>query len=111
MAVRPYSSGILKHKVTVETLTITRNTDGTNTLTWTADAVAWRVAIWQLRAEERVQAQQLGAEATLGVKGRYYAGLTSKHRLIFGEQILNIVSVDDIEMANVNHELRCRKVA
>lgn len=111
MAVVAYPAGMLRHSLTVEALTVTRQTGGTGTHTWTPAAVPWRASIRQLRAQERVEAQQIQGEATHEVKGRYYRGLTSQHRLIFGDRVFNIVSVDNVEEANVNHALRCMETA
>jgi SPP1 family predicted phage head-tail adaptor len=104
---------MLMSEVMVEApVKITRKADGTYTPPFPGilAALPWRVAIRQLNGQERFEAHQTQAEATHEVKGRYYEDLTPQHRLIFGEQILNIVAVDNVEMANVNHKLRCREL-
>lgn len=113
MAVRPYPAGMLTSEVVVETpAETTRKSDGTYTTPFPgiSAALPWRVAIRQLSGQERFEAHQTQAEATHEVKGRYYEDLTPQHRLIFGERVLNVVAVDNVEMANVNHKLRCREL-
>lgn len=109
MAVVNYPAGTLRHPVIVEALLVTRQPDFTNKQSWVSHPTAWRVSIRQLNATERYEAQQIQADATHEIKGRYYKGLTPKHRLRWDTRIFNIVSVNNIEEANVNHELRCRE--
>ena len=110
MAVVAYSSGMLRQSVVVETQTIERQPDLTDKTVWTQAALPWRVSIRQLNGREQAESQRMKATATHEIKGRYYPGLTSQHRLIFGNRTLNIVSVDNMDEANVNHALRCREV-
>lgn len=109
MAVRAYPSGILKHPVIVEAYSSVRQPDFTNKETWTPAALPWRVAIRQLNATERAESQQMKATATHEIKGRYYASLTPQHRLKWGSRLFHIVGVNNVEEANVNHELKCRE--
>lgn len=111
MAVVSYPAGMLRTAVMVMVPEeVVRATDGTHTRPATPDVVPWRVAIRQLNGQERFEAQQIQADATHEIKGRYYSGLTPKHRLKFGARTFNIVSVNNVEEANINHELRCREL-
>lgn len=110
MAVVNYPAGTLRHSVIVEAMIVVKQPDFTQTRTWTPDPVPWRASIQQLNATERFEAQQIQADATHAIKGRYYPGLTPTHRLKFGSRTFNIVSVNNVEEANVNHELRCMEV-
>jgi SPP1 family predicted phage head-tail adaptor len=110
MAIVSYPAGILKHPLTVEAFSLVRQPDFTNKPKWTADPIARDAAIRQLNGREQSESQQMKATATHEVKLRYYPGLTPQHRLIWGARIFNIVSVDNVEEANVNHALRCREV-
>ena len=110
MAFVAYPSGMLKQSVIVEGMTVVRQPDFTNRAVWTPAVLPWRVFIRQLNGREQSESQQMKATATHEVKGRYYPGLTPQHRLIFGSRTFNIVSVDNVEEASVNHKLRCREV-
>lgn len=110
MAVVAYSSGMLRSSLIVEAMTLVRQPDFTNKAVWTPAALPWRVSIRQLNGREQAEAQQMKATATHEVKGRYYPGLTSQDRLVLGGRKFNIVSVDNVDEANVNHALRCREV-
>lgn len=110
MAVVSYPAGMLKHPLIVEAFALVRQPDFTNKAVWTADPIAQGASIRQLNGREQAESQQMKATATHEVKLRYYAGLTPHHRLKWGARVFNIVSVNDVEEANVNHELRCREV-
>lgn len=110
MAVVAYPSGMLTQSVVVEAQTRERQPDFTDRTIWTPAALPWRVSIRQLNGREQAESQQMKATATHEIKGRYYPGLTSQHRLIFGSRTFNIVSVNNMDEANVNHTLRCREV-
>lgn len=110
MAVVSYPAGVLKHPLIVEAFSVVRQPDFTNKPVWTPDPIAQGASIRQLNGREQAESQQLKATATHEVKMRYYAGLTPQHRLKWGTRTFHIVSVDNIEEANVNHELRCREV-
>lgn len=110
MAVVSYPAGILRHPLIVEAFSLVRQPDFSQKDTWMADPVARGASIRQLNGREQAESQQMKATATHAVKLRYYAGLTPQHRLKWGDRTFNIVSVDNVEEANVNHELRCREV-
>lgn len=109
MAVVSYPAGILKHPLIVEAFSLVRQPDFTNKATWTPDPIARGASIRQLNGREQAEAQQMNAMATHEIKLRYYNGLTPQHRLKWGTRIFNVVSVNNVEEANVNHELRCRE--
>ena len=111
MAIVAYPAGMLRHSLTVESLTVARVTGGTGTHTWTPDPIARGASIRQLSGREQLEANQLQADVTHEVKMRYYRGLTPTHRLTWGQRVFNIVSVDNVEEANVNHKLRCMEMA
>ena len=110
MAVVAYPSAMLRHPVIVETVSIVRQSDFTNKAIWAQAALPWKVSIRQLNGREQADSQQMKATATHAIKGRYYPGLTPQHRLKWGTRTFHIVSVNNVEEANVNHELRCREV-
>ena len=110
MATVSYPAGMLKHPLIIEAFASVRQSDFTLKATWTPDPIAQGASIRQLNGREQAESQQMKATATHEVKMRYYAGLTPQHRLKWGDRTFNIVSVDNIEEANVNHELRCREV-
>lgn len=110
MAVVSYSAGMMKHPLIVEAFSTTRQPDFTNRPTWTPDPIMQGASIRQLNGREQAESQQMKATATHEVKMRYYAGLTPQHRLRWGIRTFHIVSVNNVEEANVNHELRCLEV-
>lgn len=110
MAIVAYASGMLRQSVVVETQTVVKQPDFTNRTVWTSAALPWRVSVRQLNGREQSESQQMKATSTHEVKGRYYPGLTPQHRLLLGSRTFNIVSVNNVDEANVNHALRCREV-
>lgn len=96
--------------LTVQTLTSVRQSDGTMKGVWTADPIKWRANVKQLQGQELFNAQQIQGSATHEVRGRYRPGLVREQRFIKPNgDVLNIISVNDVEDRNLTHIVRCRE--
>ncbi len=73
---------------------------------WATLATVW-ANIEPTKGWERMQAQQLQSPVTHKVKMRYYSGLTTKHRLLYGTRVLDIKEVINEGEANSFHTLQC----
>lgn len=94
--------GALRHRVTVQKNTPTKNAVGEEVPGWAAvpgvgssGEVAARVS--PLRGRERWAAQQVAAEATHEAGLRYFPGLEHEMRLLFRGRVLNIEAVMDVD--------------
>lgn len=92
-------AGRLRHVVTIEQATETRNAIGEKVPTWsTFDTV--RAGIRPLSGRELDAARQRFAEASHEVELRYLPGLTPKMRFKFGMRILDIGFIRNVEERN-----------
>ncbi len=76
-------AGDLRHRVTIQQLTTTRDAEGVTTETWTNVATVW-AAVEPLQGREYFQAQAVNAEVTTRVRIRYRAGIVPTMRILFG---------------------------
>lgn len=97
-------AGTIRHRVDIQAHGETRAENGEVIATWTSIATVW-ASVEPLSGRELWQAQQVQSEATIRVRLRYFSGVTTKHRLKFGERLLDIKAV--INPAERNAELEC----
>lgn len=98
----------MRDRVTIQSRTQTRDTRGGTVDTWAEVAEVW-ARVEPLSGREFWQAQQAQAQTTHKVTIRYYDGLTSTHRLLYGSRVLNIDSVIDVESRKREHQLLCKE--
>ena len=68
-------------------------------------------AVWPLRGQELLTAQQLGSEVSSRIRIRYTAGITPRNRIRLGDTTTyyDIVSVINPEMRNIYLDLMVRE--
>lgn len=104
-------SGTLRHHVRVWKRVEADATDGTIDRSEVEETVTpWHVAIMPLSGRELFDAQQAKSVATHRIVGRYFAGLTTNHFVMFGSRRFEIEQVMDIEERHVRHELLCKEI-
>ena len=101
--------GSLRQRIIVQHQSgTTQDEFGHTIVNWTtfleADA---RVA--KLRGLERYAQQQTTSTADITVTMRYRDGIDTKKRILFGERILDIESVIDVEERKIKLELSCKE--
>ena len=107
------SIGQLRTRMHIQQVTETRTPDGGIAEAWSPFAQVW-AKVQGLRGRELFAAQQVQATTTHKVTIRYCRGLTSKHRMLIGQdesRVLNIESVVDVDEKHVTHELMCTEVS
>ena len=107
------SIGQLRTRVHIQTATETRTPDGGIAEAWTPFAQVW-AKVQGLRGRELFSARTVNATTTHKVTIRYCRGLTSKHRMLIGQdesRVLNIESVIDVDEKHVMQELMCTEVS
>lgn len=88
----------LRHRVTIEAMTPTRDAvGGLSGATWTPVANVF-ASIEPASASERWQQQRMQAEAFWKIGIRYRPDVTTKHRVTFSGRVFNIRSVVDQDM-------------
>lgn len=88
-------SGLLRHRVVVQSPNNTRDTTGADVRGWTTEATVY-ASVDPIRGREFFEAQKFVGEVTHRIRLRYHASLASMKpdwRVTFGSQTFGIVSV------------------
>lgn len=88
--------GVLRHRVTLQDYTSVKNALGQPRPTW-ADVETYCAEVVQLSGRELTNALQRKPEVSVRVTMRYVAGVTPSKRLKFGDRILTIAWVDNVD--------------
>jgi SPP1 family predicted phage head-tail adaptor len=99
-------AGDLRHRVTVQAVTTTRDQVGGTVETWTDVATLW-AKVEPLSAGERYWRQQMNAYAAWKITVRFRDDLTAKHRVKFGTRTFEVRSVTNLDMLSRFSELAC----
>jgi SPP1 family predicted phage head-tail adaptor len=102
-------AGSLRHRVTLQQLTISQGTSGDLVEAWGDVATLW-AAVEPLSGREYWQAQQVAAETSIRVRIRYRDGLDTTMRVIYGTKTLEILSIVDPEERHRELQLMCREL-
>ena len=102
-------AGSLRHRVTIQRLTITQGTAGEVVESW-SDVATVYAAVEPLSGREFWQAQQVAAESQIRVRIRYRAGLDTTMRVIHDDRTLEILSIVDPEERHRELQLMCREI-
>lgn len=101
-------SGKLRHAVTIQSVTESRDAHGGTTLTW-GTFHACHAAISPITGKEYLQASQVQAQVTHRIRVRRYAGITPRMRVLFGTRVFAVELVRDLEERRAEVELLCRE--
>ena len=88
-------AGQLRHRVEIQSRAATR-TRGQVTEAWTTYTTGW-ASIEPRSGRELERAHMVVADATHKVGIRYYSGVSTRDRFLFGTRKLNIASVVNVE--------------
>jgi SPP1 family predicted phage head-tail adaptor len=102
-------AGDLRHRVAVQARASGTGTRGEPTGSWSTVGGRWAEII-NLSGSELEKARQLQADASVRVRFRFYSGLTTRHRLLFGSRVFQIGHIDDVDQLGVEHILTCSEV-
>ena len=86
----------LRHSITIQTSTETREAGGGRTRAWSTFATA-RACIEPLRGRERLHAMQIEDSVSHKITIRWRSGVTGKMRVKFGTRIFNIRAAINVE--------------
>lgn len=99
-------AGKLRHRVTVERPQEAAGAYGEAQVSWEPMATVW-ASVEPVSGREFFAAAQVQTDITHRVRMRYLAGVTPKHRIRFGERLLDVRLVRNIEERNAELELLC----
>ena len=107
---KPVRAGRLRFAVSIQSSTDTRNTLGEPVEVWaTISSGDVQADIEPISAREYQSVQQIAAETTHRVTIRYLAGITAKHRVLYGSRVFDIMGVRNLEERGRVTELLCRE--
>jgi SPP1 family predicted phage head-tail adaptor len=100
--------GRLRHRIAIERVTETRDTDGSVIETWSTYATV-QASIDPISGREYFAAQSVQADVTHRIVIRYLSGIVPKMRVKYGSRIFDILSVINVSERNGELQLMCRE--
>ena len=102
-------AGLLRHRITVQAATSSRNATGEPVAAWAAVGVRWG-QILPLSGREATPGSQVEGRNTVRITIRYYPGLTAEHRLTHDGRIFEILSVINPNERGIISDCLCEEV-
>lgn len=103
--------GSLRHIVTVQTQQEATNEFGEVELTWVSLESNVRASIEPLSGRELFNAQQVQSDVSTRIRLRWFDGLTSRMRIVWGSRVFQIESAINEQERNVVWTCLCREAA
>lgn len=100
--------GRLRHRITIQKYTATRDSFGADVEDWTDIANVW-ASITPVSGKEYYAAQQINAEITTKITIRYIKDINPKMRVVFKDRMFEILSVINSEERNIELNLMCKE--
>jgi len=94
------NAGALRHRITIQSKTITADDYGGPVETWADVATVW-ASVEPLQGRELANAQTVNAETTTRIRMRYLAGVTADDRIVFDGRYFNLTPPIYVEMKHV----------
>lgn len=101
--------GRLRFLVDIEVSEETIDDHGRPVPVWTVEA-SRHASIEPLTSIEKVDTDRFTTEATHKIVLRYYAGLTTSHRIVYDDRTYNLKEVLDVNLQHVRHDCMAEEV-
>jgi SPP1 family predicted phage head-tail adaptor len=92
-------SGPLRHQVTIEEVTETRDSYGGVVESWSTFATVW-ASVGPIIGREYFASQQVQSEVSHKIRIRYLSGITTKMRVTFDSRTFRIESILNVDERN-----------
>lgn len=102
-------AGKLRHRIELHSASESQNSFGEIEKTYSSYDTVWG-SIESLTGRELEHAQQISAETTLKVNIRYYSGVETGHRVIYGSRTLEITHIINPDERNIELILYCKEI-
>lgn len=99
-------AGRLRHSVTLQSKSVSRDAAGGESIMWTTFATVW-AEVQPLSGREYVAMRQAQADVAVRVRMRYVAGVNPAMRVVHGSAIYNVLEVIDVWGRQRELELMC----
>lgn len=103
------SAGRLRKQVTIQSLVVVKNDDGSATETYLSGETR-KASVEPIRGREYFESARQGGQATIRVVMRKFDGLTTKHRILYDTRSLNIESIIDLDERGREVQVMCFEV-
>ena len=100
--------GTLRHRVTLEEKTVTRDGYGGEVVTWSTVATVW-AAVEPLQGREFLDGRRLEAEVNTRIRMRYRSGILPGMRVTWGDHVYDVEAVLEVESRRRELRLMCRE--
>lgn len=101
-------SGPLRHRITLQNRTSSKDEFGQLVETWADLATVWG-SVEPISGRELLSAQQTLGEVTHRIRTRYCAGITAATRILFNGRIFDIESVINDKEKNAHIEIMAKE--
>jgi len=98
--------GKLNKRIIIQQTTMTQNGYGEPIDSWSTFATVW-ASLEPVQGREFWAQQQVQSEVTIRIRIRYFSGVTSAMRILYGSRIFTIQSVIDVQERHVEMQLMC----
>lgn len=103
-------AGRLRHRVTIQSKSVSRNTFGEEEITWEDVATVWG-SVEPLRGREFMEGRQIQAEITHRIRVRYYPdGIEPEYRVVYDSRYFDVMAVIEVEERHREMHLMCREI-
>jgi len=92
-------SGKLKHRITIQSKGVARDSFGSEVVTWITEKTVW-ASIEPIAGREFFLAHQMQANVDHRIRIRYYDGIRVDWRILFGTRIFDIKSIINLQEQN-----------
>lgn len=103
--------GELRHRITIESQTSTKNSYGEiiKTGSWETYRSTW-AAIKPIDGKQFFAVETVNSELTHEIKFRYHSGITPDMRVKFGSRYFEVLTVINSNESNAELKLMCREL-
>lgn len=102
-------AGRLRHRVTLKSKSVTRDTFGGEVITWVTAYTVW-AAVEPLAGREWLEGRQATAEVTTRIRMRYRSGITPEMQAVYGAHTYDVLAVIQPEENRRELQLMCQEI-
>lgn len=103
------NAGDLTRRITIQSKTVTQDTDGAEIVVYSTLATVWAQVITN-SGREFYAAQKINAETTAVFRIRYRTGIETTSRVQYGNRYFDILHINDVDERHEEITLLCREV-
>lgn len=102
-------AGKLRHRVTIQEKSVTRDSFGAEVITWVEFAEVWG-SVEPLRGREFIEGRQMAASVDHRVRIRQRSGISPEMRVSYDSRVFEIRAVLHVNEAQREMHLMCQEI-